>query len=74
MEKDFRYLRDKYDDAGARDIFEKVCTNLFQAKYGVNAHQIKASQGDGGIDILIGDFSAPIDVYQCKYFIDGIEK
>lgn len=72
MEKDFRYLRDKYDDAGARDIFEKVCTNLFQAKYGVNAHQIKASQGDGGIDILIGDFSAPIDVYQCKYFIDGI--
>lgn len=73
VERDFRYLRDKFDDAGARDIFEKVCTNLFQAMYGTNAHSIKVSQGDGGIDVLVGDFSVPIDVYQCKYFIDGID-
>lgn len=72
MERDFRYLRDKYGDAGARDVFEKVCTNLFQTKYDTEAHQIKVSQGDGGIDVLVGDFSSPIKVFQCKYFIDGI--
>lgn len=72
MERDFRYLRDKYTDAGAREIFENLCTNIFQSIYGTDAHSIKVSQGDGGIDVLVGDFSAPIDVYQCKYFIDGI--
>lgn len=72
MERDFRYLRDKYGDAGARDIFEKICTQLMQARYKEEAHNIKASQGDEGIDILVGDFSSPIDNYQCKYFIDGL--
>lgn len=33
MERDFRYLRDKYGDAGARDIFEKICIELFQKKF-----------------------------------------
>lgn len=26
MERDFRYLRDKHGDAGAREVFEKICT------------------------------------------------
>lgn len=30
MERDFRYLRDKYGDAGARDIFEKYVSNYFR--------------------------------------------
>ena len=72
MERDFRYLRDQHGDAGAREIFEKICTQLFTALFGADAHNIKVSQGDEGIDILVGNFSAPIDIYQCKYFIDGI--
>lgn len=72
MERDFRYLRDKYDDAGAREIFEKICTEWLYAKYGESAHNIKVNQGDAGIDILVGDFSAPIINYQCKFFLDGI--
>ena len=72
MQRDFRYLRDKYGDAGAREIFEKLCTNLLQAQHGEDAHNIRVSQGDEGIDILVGDFQFPIDNYQCKYFIDGI--
>ncbi len=72
MERDFRYLKDKYGDAGARDVFEKICSTLLQRMYGSEAHPIKAYPGDEGIDILIGDFSSPIEVYQCKYFIDGI--
>ena len=38
MQRDFRYLRDKYGDAGAREIFEKLCTNLLQAQHGEDAH------------------------------------
>lgn len=56
MERDFRYLRDKHTDEGAREIFEKICTQLLQAQYGKESHRIRVSQGDGGIDILVGDF------------------
>ena len=71
MERDFRYLRDKYTDEGARSVFEDICTQLFQAKF-KNAYPVRVTQGDGGIDIFVGDFNGEIDVYQCKYFIDGI--
>ena len=71
MQRDFRYLRDKYGIAGAREIFEKVCTQLFQSKYS-NAYPVKVSKGDDGIDIFVGNYNESIDVYQCKYFIDGI--
>ena len=73
MERDFRYLRDIHGDAGAREIFEKICTELLNAIFAEQSHNIHASQGDGGIDILVGDFSAPIINHQCKYFIEGID-
>lgn len=72
VERDFRYLRDMHGDAGAREIFEKICTELLYAQYGENAHNIRVTRGDGGIDILVGDFVAPIKNYQCKFFLDGI--
>ena len=72
VERDFRYLRDVHGDAGAREIFEKICTEWLYAQYGENAHNIRVCQGDAGIDILVGDFSAPIKNYQCKFFLDGI--
>lgn len=72
MERDFRYLREKYGEAGAREIFEKICSQLLYAINGEKSHHIQISQGDDGIDILVGDFSRPIENYQCKYFIDGI--
>lgn len=71
MERDFRYFRDKYGDAGARDKFENVCTELLQEMYG-DAYQIKPFPGDEGIDIYVGNFDNPINVYQCKYFLDGL--
>ena len=71
MERDFRYLRDKYGEAGARDIFEKICVELFQKKF-ENAYAVQASPGDDGIDVLVGDLDGEIIVYQCKYFIEGI--
>lgn len=71
MERDFRYIRDKYGDAGAREKFEKICTELFQAKY-KDCYPIRTNQGDGGIDIYVGNLKDEIRVFQCKYFIDGI--
>ncbi len=71
MQRDFRYLRDKYGDAGARDIFEKICIQLHQTKF-EQAYPIDVHRGDGGIDIYVGNFEEEIDVYQCKYFLDGI--
>jgi len=71
VERDFRYLRDKYGDAGAREVFEKICIQLMQLKF-EDTYPVKVSQGDAGIDIFVGNFSDSIDVYQCKYFIDGI--
>lgn len=73
MQRDFRYLRDQHTVEGARSIFEKICTQLLQARHGADAHNIRISQGDGGIDILVGDFNSPIENYQCKFFIDGID-
>lgn len=73
MERDFRYLRDKHSDAGAREIFEKICTKLLQTKF-ESSYSVKVSHGDDGIDIFVGDLNKDVDVYQCKYFIDGIGK
>ncbi len=71
MERDFRYLRDKHGDAGAREAFENICVELFQNIH-KNAYPVKAFPGDDGIDILVGELTEPITVFQCKYFIDGI--
>lgn len=67
MERDFRYLRDKYGDAGARDIFEKICIELFQKKF-ENAYAVQASPGDDGIDVLVGDLDGDIIVYRRAYY------
>ena len=67
---DFHYLVTKYGIDGARTHFESICVELMQRKYGSQAHGIRVSQGDGGIDVMVGDFSAPIQVYQCKFFLE----
>ena len=75
MEWDFRYLQGKYGDAGAREKFEEICLALLMEEYpGQPVHTIRPSQGDGGIDVMIGDYSKPIHVFQCKYFLDRIGK
>ena len=72
MERDFRYFRDLHGDAGAREVFEKICTQLLSSIFYDQSHNIRTSQGDGGIDILVGDLVSPIINFQCKYFIDGL--
>lgn len=72
MERGFEYLVGAHGDGGARDIFERICINLFQSIYGPATKSVKVSQGDGGIDVLVGELPKPQKVYQCKFFLNGI--
>lgn len=72
MERGFEYLVSAHGEAGARDIFEKICVNLFQSMHGSSAKSVLPSQGDGGIDVLVGDLPNPMIVYQCKFFLNGL--
>lgn len=74
MERDFKYFRDKYGIAGARQKFESSCLYLFRKKYGEMVQTIEPNPGDDGIDVMIGDFADDgIEIFQCKYFIDTFD-
>ncbi len=62
--------------AGAREAFEDACETLFKKKHeGQHVSQVKVKQGDGGIDIFIGEFGIePITVIQCKFFLESFDK
>lgn len=70
MNRGFKYLVDKYNSDGARSEFEKICWHLTNSLYG-SSYQIKVQQGDGGIDVFVGNFNSQVMVFQCKFFIDG---
>jgi hypothetical protein len=73
VEKDWKDFKSMYREAGARDAFEKACLSIIESKF-KNAHTVKAGyKGDGGIDVYVGSLGQePIDVYQCKYFLDSL--
>jgi len=70
---DFRYLIRKYGEEGAREVFEKLCAALCHAKYGPEAHRIRCTIGDGGIDVMVGSFNGSVHILQCKYFPGALD-
>ena len=58
-------LQHLYGVAGAREQFEKLVLALVES-LSDSARTIETKQGDGGIDIYVGPFTKPIDVYQAK--------
>ena len=62
--------------AGAREAFENACETLFRKVYtGKHVSQVKVKQGDGGIDIFVGELGVePITVIQCKFFLEAFEE
>lgn len=76
MNKDWLILVEKFDVESARIKFENICESLFKKIYpNKTVRTVKVSQGDGGIDIFIGEIGIePIDVIQCKFFIKGIDE
>jgi hypothetical protein len=53
--------------AGARDDFEQMLAMLLAAVY-PGARAISANPGDWGIDILLGELSGLVVIWQSKYF------
>ena len=60
---------------GARHAFEEACVDIYQKKFpDKQVRGIKANPGDEGVDVYVGLLGVePIEVYQCKYFIDGVD-
>lgn len=61
---------------GARAAFELACEKIIRAKHKPqNVKGVRASQGDGGIDVYVGELGVgPVDVFQCKYFVSSVDK
>lgn len=72
MEADFKYLLLKHGKEGARNIFENACSKALKKKHPGLAFQVEPNPGDEGIDVFVGDFTKPIEVFQCKFFIDSL--
>ncbi len=53
--------------AGARDDFEQMLAMLIATIY-PGARAIAANPGDWGIDVLLGDLSGLVTIWQSKYF------
>jgi hypothetical protein len=56
---------------GAWADFEQMLALLVQATEG-HAHLIHSNPGDWGIDVLVGDMSGRVALWQAKYYINGV--
>ncbi|MCK4406191.1 MAG: hypothetical protein KAV44_00805 [Bacteroidales bacterium] len=75
MNRDWYDFKSLYSNfAGARMAFENACESLIRFRNPTkNVKSVRIKHGDGGIDIFMGNYGiAPIDVFQCKYFLDNI--
>jgi hypothetical protein len=74
MDRDWSDFKSLHGNiAGAREAFENACETLYRKKFSDhNVSQIAVKQGDGGIDIYIGELGVePITVIQCKFFLES---
>ena len=57
---------------GARDCFELACEDLLKHENPIcEVHRVKASRGDGGIDVYVSNGKS-VQIYQCKFFVDTL--
>jgi hypothetical protein len=63
-----------YGVAGAREKFEELASHLVKGEQ-PSADKVRVERGDGGIDVHVGELTDPagIEVYQCKFFPQGVE-
>ena len=67
------FIRIHGGEVGARDVFERVMEELLRAENpGKEVHLVKASRGDGGIDVYVHHEDG-IDIYQCKFFMGSMD-
>jgi predicted helicase len=69
---DFKNLNGNIE--GARAAFEVACERIYKKHFNSDeVNKIRSSQGDDGIDILIGDTRKKIIVVQCKFHLEKVE-
>ncbi|MGV9326735.1 hypothetical protein [Streptosporangium sandarakinum] len=68
---DFAAHRQRRGEAGAREDFEQMLTDLVSAVTGKDAIPVRANPGDWGIDVLVGDLDGRVTIWQAKYFVNG---
>lgn len=73
MDRSFKYFVDKYTIEGARAKFEELMTVMLKRANNGNAFNVRTSHGDNGVDVYIGDLNNFPDIYQCKFFLNGID-
>ncbi|WP_458414869.1 hypothetical protein ACNQFZ_08615 [Schinkia sp. CFF1] len=73
MDRGFKYLIDQYRVEGARSKFEEIMGVLLKKINNGKAFAVEPHQGDKGVDIFIGDINASPDIYQCKFFCEGLD-
>jgi hypothetical protein len=56
---------------GQREIFEEICRKVVKVEH-PGAWSPREHRGDHGIDILVGDAETGLDVYQVKFFREGV--
>ncbi|GAA1005865.1 hypothetical protein Aple_040230 [Acrocarpospora pleiomorpha] len=63
----------RQNEAGGRIEFEQMLGMLVQAIEGIQARipEPSGSEGDWGIDVLIGELHGRVSIWQAKYYIDG---
>ncbi|GAB3852749.1 hypothetical protein ACFPIJ_48270 [Dactylosporangium cerinum] len=71
---DFREHRFRLgSDDAARVDFHRMLTALIQVRH-PTATEVRANPGDWGIDTFVGSLVDKINIWQSKYFPDGIDK
>lgn len=58
---------------GAWADFEQMLALLVQATEG-HAHLIHSNPGDWGIDVLVGELTGGVAIWQSKYYINGVKR
>lgn len=73
---DFKKFVDKWGIRSARKYFEQFVFEFIRIKYDYRSSvkQIREAPGDWGIDVICGDFYDQNIIWQCKFFIDKIDK
>ena len=69
---DFREHRYRLgSDEAARTDFHRMLTSLIQVQH-PTATEVRANPGDWGIDTFAGSLVDKVNIWQSKYFIDGL--
>ncbi len=69
---DFREHRYRLgSDEAARTDFHRMLTSLIQVRH-PTATEIRPNPGDWGIDTFVGSLVDKVNIWQSKYFIDGL--